>query len=293
MNGVPVIGLVLHYRNAELTVRCLKSLLEENICHVLVWDNSESWDASALASAIPDRGRLTIVGTGRNLGFAAGVNKGLDFIAKQWPDSAVLLINNDAVLLPGGLRALQSTLASNPEAHIVYPYTDHGGWVRGSTYYHRVTGLISDRHLPGSFTYASGCCLLINLPVTGAFLYDEDFFMYGEDIALGARLSAVPNAMQLVRRVLVKHIGSASSGHATQFYEFHVNLAHLKLARKLARNRLHLAMLVLGRAVMLPLRALTRSLRYRSLVPVSSLLRAVFYEACLAGPGDDVNSPSS
>ncbi len=295
MKGMSVIGLVLHYRDAELTARCLKSLFDEGISHVLVWDNTgdEGRSASELVKVVEDSSRVTVVGLGHNLGFAAGVNKGLAFIARRWPDTAVLLINNDAVLLSGGLRALQSVLASNPKAHVVYPSIDHGGWVRGSTYYHRLTGLISDRPLLGSFIYPSGCCLLINLPVTGVPLYDEDFFMYGEDIALGARLSPMPGAMQLVTHVLVRHSGAASSGQATPFYEFHVNLAHLRLARKLARSRLHLLMLILGRAVVLPLRALSRCVRYRSLVPASSLLRALLYRGDITAREGDISNSSS
>src|SRR6185312_6348681 len=119
--------------------------------------------------------RCRIVTANRNLGFAAGVNRGLETLAVEFPDSPVLLINNDATLLPDALEA-------SPNAEVLYPDIDHGGWVRGTVYYHRLTGLITDRRLPGSFPYASGCCLLVNLPKSGATLFDEDFFMYGEDI---------------------------------------------------------------------------------------------------------------
>ena len=42
-----VIGLILNYRDATRTVRCIASLLDDGISHILVWDNSGDDGASA------------------------------------------------------------------------------------------------------------------------------------------------------------------------------------------------------------------------------------------------------
>ncbi|MCC5063008.1 glycosyltransferase [Xanthomonas campestris] len=272
-----VIGLTLHHRNAALTAACINSLLSENAHHVLVVDNSADGGHSAdsLYAMTKQKHRVSIVLPECNLGFAAGVNKGLADIAARFPDSQVLLINNDAILLPCALDLLCSQLLLNPEAMLVYPSIDHGGWVRGTVYYHRLTGLITDKKLPGSFSYPSGCCILINLIKTGTSLFDEDFFMYGEDIELGARLGSIPGAMIHVPSLLVRHEGSASSGMATRFYETRIAKAHIMLISKLSKNGIDRLMMTIGRILILPTRALIRCIRYKSTMPLKALYHAL------------------
>lgn len=273
MDELPIIGLTLNYRDASRTAKCVRSLQADGIAHVFVWDNSADGGASAgvLSAALADNSGTQIVVSDANLGFAAGVNRGLAAIAEAFPSSPALLINNDALLMTGALPILRSALIENQQAHVVYPDVDHGGWVRGSVYYQRLTGMISDHRVPGSFAFPSGCCLLVNLPLSGAAIFDQDFFMYGEDIALGARLGRDPTTMHHVPQKLVLHEGSASSGMATPFYESHMTAAHLLLARKLANGNADYGLLLLGRVAFLPTRALVRALRYRSLAPVRAL----------------------
>ncbi|OOG36087.1 hypothetical protein B0E52_17475 [Rhodanobacter sp. C06] len=271
-NGV-IVGLTLHYRDASRTFNCLRSLLEDGVSHVLVWDNSADGEASAaeLERLMGSERRCRIVTANRNLGFAAGVNRGLETLAVEFPDSPVLLINNDATLLPDALRVFRDALEASPNAEVLYPDIDHGGWVRGTVYYHRLTGLITDRRLPGSFPYASGCCLLVNLPKSGATLFDEDFFMYGEDIELGARLSRRNGAMVHVPKLLVHHEGSASSRMGSQFYEARVVAAQLLIARKLSNGWADRLLIIVLHVILLGVRGLVRSLRFRSLTPLRAL----------------------
>lgn len=272
-----IIGLTLHYRDAERTATCINSLLSQNAHHVFVVDNSadQGCSAASLCLMMKSRDRFSIVSPTCNLGFSAGVNRGLEEIDARFPGSQVLLINNDAVLLPGALGLLSSQLQLNPNAMLVYPSIDHGGWVRGTVHYHRLTGLITDMHLPGSFPYPSGCCILINLNSADTKLFDEDFFMYGEDIELGARLGVIPGAMIHLPQLLVQHEGAASSGMATQFYETRIAQAHIMLIKKLGRGKIEKLLMLLGRAFILPARASLRCIRYRSITPLKALYQAL------------------
>ncbi|MCX8049021.1 MAG: glycosyltransferase family 2 protein [Methylohalobius sp.] len=268
-----LIGLTLNYRDVPRTQRCVKSLLAEGVEQVLVWDNSEDngTSAAALRQAFAHTQKVLIHESPTNLGFATGVNRALTLITEQTPNAWVLLINNDAVLLPGALVALRQALETHPHAVLAYPTIDHGGRLIGTAYYHRVLGLITTRPLPGSIPYASGCCQLIAPARYPGLLYDEDFFMYGEDTELGWRLG--PERMVHVPQLLVDHEGSASSGMATDFYETRMAECHWRLTKKLAKNRIDLALLYLGRLLTLPLRALIRTLRYRSPIPLKALAK--------------------
>jgi N-acetylglucosaminyl-diphospho-decaprenol L-rhamnosyltransferase len=271
---LPVVGLTLNYRDARRTQRCLGSLWDNGAEHVLVWDNSDDGGLSAaeLQRAVGSDPRWSVVVSKQNLGFARAVNRSLAWLGEHYPNRPVLLINNDAILVPGALRILYGALLDAPASRIIYPRMDHGGSVVGTAYYHRLTGHVHyTRPWPGSFAYASGCCMLVNPALTGTRLLDETFFMYGEDCELCHRLGRIPGAMHHVAQTLVKHEGSASSGMATPFYETQIVAAHLLLAHRVSRNAADLASMLTGRWVMLFCRAVVRSIRYRSGIPSRAL----------------------
>ena len=269
----PIIGLTLHYRHAALTERCVRSLLADGADAVLVWDNTgdegESAKGITMCQERPDRVALEVSPT--NLGFAAGVNRGIEAILARWPQAWIFLLNNDAEVLPGAVSTLSEALAAHSSAVVAYPVIDQGDRFSGATYYQRHSGLLSPRPLPASVMHPSGCALMIAPERIELPLFDEDFFMYGEDVMLGARLG--PQRMVHVPRVLVRHAGNAGSGQGSAFYEERMVAAHWLLARKLATNRLELGLFLLGRALSLPARALLRALRQRSLVPLTALWR--------------------
>lgn len=269
----PVIGLTLHYRHAALTDRCVRSLLADGADAVLVWDNTGDGGESARNIAVcheqPDRVKLEISSV--NLGFAAGVNRGIEAILARWAQAWIFLVNNDAEVLPGAIDALRAALQAAPNAVVAYPGMQQGASLFGLTYYQPHLGLFATKQLPGSIRYPSGCALLIAPERIELPLFDEDFFMYGEDVMLGARLG--PQRMAHVPEILVRHAGNAGSGQGSAFYEERMVAAHWLLARKLSRSRPKYIANLLGRFLTLPARAAVRSVRLRSLTPWRALYR--------------------
>lgn len=161
----------------------------------------------------PDRVKLEISSV--NLGFAAGVNRGIEAILGRWAQAWIFLVNNDAEVLPGAIDALRATLQAAPNAVVAYPGMQQGASLFGLTYYQPLLGLFATKQLPGSIRYPSGCALLIAPERIELPLFDEDFFMYGEDVMLGARLG--PQRMAHVPEILVRHTGNAGSGQGSAF----------------------------------------------------------------------------
>ena len=267
----PIVGLTLHYCNPALTDRCVRSMLADGVDAVLIWDNTGDGGESAKNVAVcqeqPDRVILEISPT--NLGFAAGVNRGVERILARWPDAWILLLNNDAIVIPGATAILCDALANRPNAVLAFPRIDQGREQFGLTYYHRFFGLFLAKPWPGCIVYPSGCAQLIGPERIALPLYDEDFFMYGEDVMLGARLGL--QRMAHVPEILVRHVGNAGSGQGSGFYEERMVLAHWLLARKLADSPLQSVLMRLLRIPSLALRAALRSFRYRSWIPLRSL----------------------
>lgn len=270
-----VVGLLLNYRDARRSVRCINSLLNQGVEYVVVWDNSEDGGSSAaeIRTTMPEEYRLDIQVSPKNLGFSAGVNRALAHCAKMFADAWVLLINNDAYLLDGALKSLMSGLERAESATIAFPSIDHAGSVRGLAYYHRLTGMLAWTPHRGCFAYASGCCLLVAVDRIDLPLFDEAFFMYGEDWELGWRLSKHEDAMVFINETLVEHEGTASSGLGSLFYETQMVAAHLILVPKMSRFPMERLLLYALRVLMLGARASIRTFRFRSKIPMVALYR--------------------
>lgn len=277
-DATPIFGLVLHFRTPEKTLACLSSLQREGICKVVVVDNSEDGGQSiasmqAELEALHDAGLdVEVLNLGLNLGFASGVNKGLAHIATV-QSSHVLLINSDARLTPGALCHMCFALKTAP---IVAPHIAQGHHPPTSpfAYYDRLLGLITRSPKLMPLRHASGCCLLIHANQARFPLFDQDFFFYGEDAMLGFTTEHHSVAEQECPLAIAIHATSSSAKNGSMFYEYHMNRAHWLLARKLAHNPLEKFIFIAARCITLPLRALVRSLRFRSIVAWQGLFSA-------------------
>ncbi|MEJ5349318.1 MAG: glycosyltransferase [Desulfosoma sp.] len=268
-----IIGLVLNYRDPVRTTRCVQSLLEGGTKGVWVWDNSEDEGASyaSLKQEWAGCERVWIFQSPCNLGFAMGVNCAMEAILDRHPDVWIMLINDDAVLHKGALLRLAKAL-SETDYPLAYPQIKQGRDTIGIVFYQRHFALLTfNKHLPGSFGYPTGCALLIAPERIALPLFDEDFFMYGEDVMLGWRLG-VEN-MVYVPDAVVFHEGRPATEAGSVFYEARVVAGHWILARKLARNTLEHKLLVAGRCLSLTARALLRSISRGSLRPILGFLQ--------------------
>ena len=276
-----IAGLVLNYRTSKSTFECMESLIREGVSQVLIIDNSEDAGHSAaeiaeLMKRRPPAAAVWVEPAPKNLGFAAGVNLGLRLLRTRVGECAVMLINSDAVATPGMLAAMQAATGPTDAPTLVEAEeVDGQGRPRDIVrHYHRALGLFLRRPLPGTFRFVSGCCLLIPAPLARPPLFDEDFFFYGEDVELSWRLGRAGTRIVHSNDARVIHAGGASSRPSSYFYEYHITLGHLTLARKLARGGMERTLFSLLRVLTLGSRALVRSLRSRRLTPLSACMDA-------------------
>jgi len=270
----PTVALVLHFRNATVTAACLRSLHEEAVKRLVLVDNSED-EGKSLLQLSEDLQSLRMAGMeivvlepGHNLGFSAGVNRGLALIYQRFGPASVLLINSDAQLAPRAHQLLRLALNEFDGKAVCAPFLRaSNGTLVASVFYHRVFGLYLRRPMLGAFQYVSGCCLLLPPALTASPLFDEEFFFYGDDVELGWRLADTGIVLRLVDGAYADHDGSGSSHNGSLFYEYHMARAHLALTRKLGAGAFGRIVMLLGRFMLLPARALVRSIRFRSLSP--------------------------
>lgn len=277
-----ICAIILDYFGNDKTINCLNSLIHQGLESVMIVDNSGVQHANielqeSLASFGQNKVPFTIykIVNPKNLGYAAGVNKALRWLEENQPHSYYLLMNNDAEATPGMLTELLQFTRKNKKTAITAPMIDNGNSKHGGYWYHRFSGLMFSRKVIGTFQYLTGCCLLVDRQIVGDDLFDEDFFMYGEDVALCWRLKFSDWNTACVKNAIVRHEGTGSSHQGGFFYEYHMVRGHLLLVRKLARHKWEIPFLYIGRLLALPARAVVRSIRFRSYVPITACISAL------------------
>ena len=107
----PEISVILVlFNRAELTMACLRSITENHMerTEVIIVDNASSDETPLLLDRL--RG-ARIIRNGENLNFLLAVNQA----AREARGEYLLILNNDAQLMPGALRSALTTIRSAPD----------------------------------------------------------------------------------------------------------------------------------------------------------------------------------
>ncbi|AOH84405.1 hypothetical protein AWL63_10935 [Sphingomonas panacis] len=221
VHGAPLIDVIIpFYNETETTRRCLGALhkgMGDLAIHPILMDDGSTED-TAILSAVPG---VTMIRNEQNLHYLASCNRA--FSASSAP--FVLLLNNDAFVLPGALQALLDELRSAPEIaaagpKIVYPsgHLQEAGCALLPDATTVMVGLGSNPDLP-RYNYArdvghiSAACLLLKRDMIGNDLYDERFRpAYCEDADLSLRLRFSGKRIRYVPQATCVHELSVSTG---------------------------------------------------------------------------------
>lgn len=225
MSRVAVV--VVNWNGRHLLDACLTSVFEQQPepNRVIVVDNG-STDGS-LAHLRSRWTRVRALDAGANLGFAAGNNRGIRDALAAGADY-VLLLNNDAQLLPDALGELVAALKGAGTAawaaapKILYRENPDVIWSAGGRF-DWWRGLSLDRgwnerdrgqyDRPELVEFANACCLLARARTfEDVGFLDEEYFMYFEDSELAARAGQTGARVAYQPTARVLHDVQGSSG---------------------------------------------------------------------------------
>ena len=281
-----VCAVILDYFGAEKTKQSALSLLGQDLETVYILDNSGSDDASAalervigdLSSAVTGF-KIRVLTAGQNLGFAKGVNFVLTHDRQcETPHDYYLLLNNDAVAGPDLVVNMLAELEKDSTVALVAPriVSNDPGREFG-IWYHRYFGLLLSRPGLGRFHYFTGCCLLFSKDlVAETGIFDESFFMYGEDVELGWRLTGRGKKMVCANNASVQHGLGPSVNRGSFFYEYHMVRSHLRLSLRTYLLVAEVPIVILAKYTALACRAVIRSIRYGTITPFVAFFLASF-----------------
>lgn len=238
MNPPAISIVVLNWNGCDDTLACLDSLCELTYTafDVVAVDNGSTNDSVARLRAYSAPYPLTLLETGRNLGYAGGNNVGTRHALEHGADF-VLILNNDTVVAPDLLERLLESASRNPDAgafsaRIMYFDDEDRVWFDGARWNSATLRL----EWPGQgekesalgtadheTDYACGAALFFRAEVAREIgLLDEAFFLVWEEVDWGfrARRAGWRNLVVPAARVWHKigvSFGSESSPLRTYF----------------------------------------------------------------------------
>ncbi len=206
--------VVLNWNGPETTAACIESLDRVSYANkslVVVDNGSTDSSVATLRDRYP---ALRIVETGRNLGYAGGMNAALRPLGPDSPDY-VWLLNNDAQPAPGALTALVDLAErrARPRRGRLGPRVGRTGTGRAGLGRRTRQLLVGTGEPPSArrfrttrSTTSSGqasACAGEALQALGFF--DERFFLYWEDTDLSFRLRAAGWRLGVAAGSIVRH----------------------------------------------------------------------------------------
>lgn len=222
-------AVVLNYRDHEATLRALRELADSRdvVVDALVVDAaSGSGDTEPLRAAVP-AGRLLLLE--ENLGYAGGMNAGLDFWRQQDPVAPVLIVTPDARPAPEMAAALLAALEADPTVALAGPVVSYsreaggrvaaGGALDGKRGRLRFIPAPRER-VPYDVDWIEGCCMLVRpdaVATVGGF--DPAYFLYYEEVDLCVRLRAAGRRVVVAPGAAVLH-PKTGSGYPPHYYYY-------------------------------------------------------------------------
>ncbi|MCR9247158.1 MAG: glycosyltransferase [bacterium] len=246
-DAAEVAVLLLNFRQPGLTRQCLADLVvvREPRTAVLVIDNGSGDDSvpeleRAIAELSSDSTgpEIELLALPDNLGFAGGMNRGIEWAAERDLSYCVVL-NNDVRLSAEVFRPLRDVLQNDPRVAAVAPTmlrADGRVWAEGgSTGFgpnalrlHR-QGLPPRRpdHGPVAVDFLPCACVMFRTSDLRAVSgFDAGYFMYWEDVDLCARLRARGGRIVSLPWVRIEHRSGGSSGGGRSALRKYLMAAH-------------------------------------------------------------------
>lgn len=147
----------------------------------------------------------------KNLGFAGGINQGIRMALRENATHVLLLtpdvtITNEQIneLLRASADIVSPVLKFKRQGKWVYDFGGKINWILGrTTHIENGSGLGQNDK---SIDYVSGACMLIKNEIFEKIgLFDEDYFMYFEDVDFCLRAKRAGFTVSVAKNVVVVH----------------------------------------------------------------------------------------
>jgi len=225
-NPYPKVNIVvLNYNGKQCLPGCLKSLFQVDYPNfeIVVVDNNS--DDGSLELARQSFSRATFIKNEQNLGFSAGNNVGIKYSLEKMADF-VFLLNNDTEVEKDFLKQLVQVAKINDAGilgALIFSGNNKDIWFSGGKIdWLRMKALneqVLIKNNNNSPDFVSGCAMLVRAEVFAKIgLFDEDFFLYWEDVDFSVRAKKAGFALSVVANSHVRHLELSENKKAKKIY---------------------------------------------------------------------------
>ena len=225
MNRLAII--VLNWNGSDDAIECIESLTEQALKPtIIIVDNNSSDNSVSVFEkyiSIHKREEITLIKNPRNLGFAGGINTGLVYARKQGFEY-IGVLNPDAIADKKWCQALVDELSSQPKCGIATGILQrrNGKTLDTTGDFYTTWGLPGPRNRdepienapdkPGEVFGATGGGAIYRAAMFDDIdMFDEDFFMYYEDVDLSFRAQLAGWKVRFTPKAIAYHKVGASS----------------------------------------------------------------------------------
>jgi GT2 family glycosyltransferase len=243
-------AIVLSYGPPDDAILAARSLLGSRPpVRVIIVDNGDSVEARTALAGAGDE--VTIIQTGRNLGFSGGMNVGIREAIKGGA-THVFLANSDMIVPPDCLERLRTALEADRNTGIAGPvvlsrskpdrigtlgisYRSTTGRMRHQAFDAVSTSMPTPR--TGIVDAVSGCAMLVRREVIDAIgLLDEQYFFSFEDLDWCFRARRAGFETVLVGDAVAYHEGGRSIGASSPRRLYYAARNHLRFASSMGNG---------------------------------------------------------
>ena len=252
-DSLSIYAVVLNWNRYRDTWECVESLLGSSCppdAIVLVDNGSTDASPDRLRRAWDHHKHIRLLENKENQGFARAANQGIRYSLSNGA-ALVFLLNNDAIVERSCIQLLVSSLSEHPEAGVAGPRIMYDSdrdriWQSGGHFSLLKSGVVSphknrlqslsasENRYARRVGYLTGCAMLVRRAVFEEVGYfDEDFFLYGEDVDFCLRASRSGYQLINVPRAVAWHkIRGIARDRTSPLVLYHLARSRLLMLRK-------------------------------------------------------------
>ncbi len=221
--------IVVNYNGERSIERCLGAILNQSHrgFHILVIDNNSNDGSIEMIRRIKadSSADIELIINKENLGFAKAVNRGIEVASSKY----IALVNNDAILKNNWLEKMVNAAREDDKAGMFASKIYFMNGILNSVGHAVYRGFAvmergwfeKDEGQYDHSVYVPGACAAAAFYRNELFddigLFDEDYFMYNEDVDLSLRALLMGWRIRYVPEAIAYHIHSASTGFLSDF----------------------------------------------------------------------------
>jgi len=246
----PTAVVVVNYGSNQLLASALRPFMGgEAGVHVVVVDNFHSWEERKAVRRLSAEHAWDVVELDVNRGFGAGLNAGARRALARGA-RVLLVLNPDATISGAAARELFSRCAADPR-NVLSPRIlrlDGSTWFDGGVIVPESGLRAGAQDATSAIPWLSGACLTVHADMwTRLGGFDEDYFMYWEDVDLSYRIGRLGGRLLVRHDITATHAVGATQasdgvGKSNLYYRYNCRNRLLFAAKNLPSEQVRLAM---------------------------------------------------